>query len=446
MSEKRYRIVFSGAVANDTDVASVQQALVRKFKLPEAQVLQLFSGRRAVLKKDLDEPSAERYREAFLQVGALVSVEAMAGASAVIAAPPPPPSPVAASAAVPSALALEPKPEDSAAIGGMALEPTDDAPQPGQRVAPDLGGPARNIGAPPGTPSGVSRDASARATPRAAPDLGGPASGSAPKLTSDPYAPPSSEQLLVDADADDSTVHAPVMVGMGRGWTWIADALKLFGRNPGVWIGIIVITFVLLMILGFIPIVNLLASIILPVLMGGMMIGVHRLARGGELEIGDLFEGFKVQAGPLMLVGVLYLGGYLVVLGLTFGMILGGGAAMGLLAGDGAAFEQMIAGGEFALFGFLILISLALTLLLSAMLWFSPALIVLHNVPLFRALGWSVVGCFKNFLPFLLYSIVMLPAVVVASIPVFLGWLVLGPVIVASIYTAYRDIYLDDAL
>jgi hypothetical protein len=30
---------------------------------------------------------------------------------------------------------------------------------------------------------------------------------------------------------------------------------------------------------------------------------------------------------------------------------------------------------------------------------------------------------------------------VVASIPLALGWLVLGPVMAASIYTAYRNIY-----
>jgi hypothetical protein len=30
---------------------------------------------------------------------------------------------------------------------------------------------------------------------------------------------------------------------------------------------------------------------------------------------------------------------------------------------------------------------------------------------------------------------------ILASIPFLLGWLVLGPVIGASIYTSYRDIY-----
>ena len=30
---------------------------------------------------------------------------------------------------------------------------------------------------------------------------------------------------------------------------------------------------------------------------------------------------------------------------------------------------------------------------------------------------------------------------IVASLPLFLGWLVLGPVIMGSIFASYRDIY-----
>jgi hypothetical protein len=44
-------------------------------------------------------------------------------------------------------------------------------------------------------------------------------------------------------------------------------------------------------------------------------------------------------------------------------------------------------------------------------------------------------------LPFLLYGIVFFIAAIIASIPLMLGWLVLGPLLAASIYTAYRDIY-----
>jgi len=55
----------------------------------------------------------------------------------------------------------------------------------------------------------------------------------------------------------------------------------------------------------------------------------------------------------------------------------------------------------------------------------------------------SFVACLKNVVPFLVYSVILLPLAFVASIPLGLGWLVLGPVMAASLYTSYRDIFFD---
>jgi uncharacterized membrane protein len=57
------------------------------------------------------------------------------------------------------------------------------------------------------------------------------------------------------------------------------------------------------------------------------------------------------------------------------------------------------------------------------------------------ALKASFFGCLKNLIPFLLYGIVLLVLAMIATIPFGLGWLVLGPVMIASIYRSYRDIY-----
>ena len=54
----------------------------------------------------------------------------------------------------------------------------------------------------------------------------------------------------------------------------------------------------------------------------------------------------------------------------------------------------------------------------------------------------SFSGCLKNIVPFLVYGVVFLVLGVLASLPIFLGWLVLGPMLSASVYTSYKDIYL----
>jgi len=53
----------------------------------------------------------------------------------------------------------------------------------------------------------------------------------------------------------------------------------------------------------------------------------------------------------------------------------------------------------------------------------------------------SFAGCLRNILPFLVYGLVGFGLAIAATIPLFLGWLVLGPVVSASLYTSYRDIY-----
>jgi uncharacterized membrane protein len=73
--------------------------------------------------------------------------------------------------------------------------------------------------------------------------------------------------------------------------------------------------------------------------------------------------------------------------------------------------------------------------------WFAPALIVSHDLAPAAALKASFYACLKNWLPFLVYGVVLLVLGLAAAIPLGLGYLVLVPVLVASVYTSYRDIF-----
>jgi uncharacterized membrane protein len=75
--------------------------------------------------------------------------------------------------------------------------------------------------------------------------------------------------------------------------------------------------------------------------------------------------------------------------------------------------------------------------------WFAPALVVFQGKSAVDAMKESFSGCMRNVMPFLIYGVVMLVFSVLASIPLLLGWLVLGPVLAASLYTSYKDIYLS---
>jgi uncharacterized membrane protein len=88
-----------------------------------------------------------------------------------------------------------------------------------------------------------------------------------------------------------------------------------------------------------------------------------------------------------------------------------------------------------------LLLALALAVPVYMAIWFAPALIMFHDVKPLDAMKSSFFACLKNIVPFLLYGIILMVLCVVASIPFGLGFLVLGPVIVGSIYAGYRDIF-----
>jgi uncharacterized membrane protein len=91
-----------------------------------------------------------------------------------------------------------------------------------------------------------------------------------------------------------------------------------------------------------------------------------------------------------------------------------------------------------------VLVAMALLVPVLMMIWFAPALIVLHDVAPVEALKMSFFGCLRNIMPFLIYGLVGLLMLVVGAIPLFLGWLVVYPVLMIAIYTAYRDIFLEE--
>ena len=46
-------------------------------------------------------------------------------------------------------------------------------------------------------------------------------------------------------------------------------------------------------------------------------------------------------------------------------------------------------------------------------------------------------------MPFLLYGVIGLGLIIVASIPLGLGWFILGPLLYATVYSSYCDIFED---
>lgn len=255
-----------------------------------------------------------------------------------------------------------------------------------------------------------------------------------------PYAAPGSHVDDIAAGTDLTTRLIPRGRGVpaGNGWQWIASGWDLFKRNPGVWILIFIIFAAIVVLCSWVPFIGFVAMYILtPVLIAGVMLGCASLERGGSLEVTHLFAGFREKTGSLVVVGLLYLVGIaaiLLVVGLAFGFSL-----VPMFMGQ----EPPQAGSALALALLAVLVMLALSIPLVMAVWFAAPLVALHDMAPVEALKASFFGCLKNVLPFLIYGVILVVLGFFATLLLFLGWLILGPVLLASVYTGYRDIFTE---
>jgi uncharacterized membrane protein len=256
-----------------------------------------------------------------------------------------------------------------------------------------------------------------------------------------PYSAPAAD--LEPTPGDTTALFEPAAVSAGRGWGWIAEGFDLFKKSPWVWIGIVLIWLIISIALSLIPIVSLAVTVLSPIFLGGLMLGCHALEQNERLRVEHLFAGFNTRPGPLAAVGGLYLAGTLgIFLAVVLLAMLFGG--IGVLSMDGGADPGIAAGMGVGLLLVLILLGMLLFIPLIMAFWFAPALVVRHELPAFEAMRLSFVGCLRNVLPFLVYGIAMILLSIIAAIPLALGFLVLWPVLIGSVYAGYRDIYLAD--
>lgn len=239
-------------------------------------------------------------------------------------------------------------------------------------------------------------------------------------------------------------VLPPRSLPAGDGWTWIARGWQLFARAPLMWIVSMLVVLVAAIVVNFVPIVGgLVFQALNAVIAAGFVVACRSLERGGEFELEHLFAGFKTRFGSLVVVGLLFLAGSVAIF-LVFAAFLGFTILGAVLTGDSQAVAATVMKSAFAL-ALGGLVALALWVPLIAAFWFAPALVVMHDVRPTEAMKQSFVASFRNFVPFLLYGVVMLLFAILAAIPIGLGFFVWMPVTIASTYAAYRMIFTDEA-
>jgi hypothetical protein len=281
----------------------------------------------------------------------------------------------------------------------------------------------------------------------------------------DPSSFESAPQLLAE----------PRKVAWGEGAAWISQAWRIFRLRPWMWLGMIFVIGLIGALVQLVPFVGGLISALLSFFFtGGLMLSCDALEEGGELQFDYLFSGFKYKFGELAVLTLLYIAFFivgLIVASILFAIFVGGfnpgEFAAAINSGSGDAGD--------ALLGILfVLIIMMLCIPLIMMVWFAPALIVLHDVRPFESMKMSFKACLRNIgafivnalvwsgmalaaalavvlvgLPFGLFSNSAGPAYLVISLMMLLMiplWLVFACMMQIGYYTAYRSIWTDPPL
>lgn len=240
------------------------------------------------------------------------------------------------------------------------------------------------------------------------------------------------------------------------GWRWVAEAYAIYRRNPAFLLLMVAGYWFTVLLLDVIPLIGvILASLVLPVLGVGVMNACRDLDSGEPVKPKILFSGFSQNPKPLMVLGGLYLAATLGILGLS--ALTDDGALMKfMLSGKPVDKDTLEKGGVLAPL-------LVTTLLVPVVMawWYAPLLVAWHRLSVPKALFFSLVACWLNWRAFVMYGLalalygVMLPAtlLIIASglgsgatalvsaavtIPLFMVFM---PLVFASFYVTYRDVF-----
>jgi hypothetical protein len=106
MSDQLFEVAFSGQISEGANLEEVKARVGKIFNADEAKLAQLFSGKRIVIKKNIDQATAAKYKTALNRAGAECEVSSSGGAAPAA----PTAAPTAAAAPAESTVASTPSP------------------------------------------------------------------------------------------------------------------------------------------------------------------------------------------------------------------------------------------------------------------------------------------------------------------------------------------------
>jgi predicted Zn-ribbon and HTH transcriptional regulator len=249
------------------------------------------------------------------------------------------------------------------------------------------------------------------------------------------------KSIIVSADTPSLAIH---LRPVHHGWQWLKQGWHLVYQYPAAWVGSFGILLLINLMLVSIPLLgSMIATVLGPVFLGGLMHGAHNQMNGEPFYIRTLMAGFlQPTLTRLLKIGSLYLSGNLIiaiVMVLSIDVLDQSFSLNQLMDVTAPPDPQHM----ISIIGVTLLIGLLLFIPLLMAYWFAPVLIMLHDqLSPWAAMKLSYQACQKNWLPLTWYGLIILCLMVLTMVMTLsIGLIVVMPVVIASLYASYNDLF-----
>ena len=246
------------------------------------------------------------------------------------------------------------------------------------------------------------------------------------------------------------------------GAQWVKEGVSTFFRQPIALTGLFLMFMAIVSLLSLLPwIGGLVGLLFVPAATLGLMAAAQEAYAGKFPRPLTLMTAFRVsrhKSQQMLILGVLYMGGFLLLLGASALMDNGSFAKVYLVGGT--LTKEGIMQGDFQRAMWM---ALFLYIPFSSLFWHASALVHWHGIGIAKSLFFSCIACFSNWRAFVVYAMTWLS--VFALIAVLLGllssgtddaeWvselmlpflLVLGSMFFSSAFFSFRDSFSTDAI
>lgn len=194
-----------------------------------------------------------------------------------------------------------------------------------------------------------------------------------------------------------------------QGVLWFKQGVRTFLRQPLAFTGLFFMFMAAVSLLSLLPVIGTpLALALLPAATLGLM-AATQIAEQGQFPMPQvLIAGFRAgkdRLRSMVVLGVLYAVGFILVMGISATVDGGQFARVYLLGGELS--PEVVLQGDFQSAA---LVAMVLYLPLSLLFWHAPALVHWHGITPMKSLFFSAVACLRNFWAFTVFGLVWMAA------------------------------------